>query len=210
MCAPSSRSRSGSFTARASISTRCTPSQTLTSSKRAAVQSSCAPCRARRGALPVRRDNRAQSDGARSASRGSAPLRPRHRHVPRQPAPVGRHRVPPIRRKRFSKRRQARRRCDGHQGGCSADRGENGPTLLTPGTSRTSHRRVLGRNIRFVLSVPGVHAFCTPGILALLPAVSARGSRRNSDGRGRLAAEAMAATASEPHIFPMPSLARDP
>jgi hypothetical protein len=63
----------------------------------------------------------------------------------------------------------------------------------------------LGRNIGFVLSVPGIHAFCTPGDLALLPAVfGAAGSAHPFDEAEMNAA--MADTASEAHIFPMPAL----
>jgi aryl-alcohol dehydrogenase-like predicted oxidoreductase len=65
---------------------------------------------------------------------------------------------------------------------------------------------ILERNIRFVLSVPGVHALCTPGDLELLPAVlAAADAAAPMDESAR--AEAMAADASEPHIFPMPTLA---
>ncbi len=64
---------------------------------------------------------------------------------------------------------------------------------------------ILERNIRFVLSVPGVHAFCTPGDLGLLPAVlRAADDAAPMDESDRT--EAMDATASEPHIFPMPTL----
>lgn len=62
----------------------------------------------------------------------------------------------------------------------------------------------LSRNIRFVLSVPGVHAFCTPGDLDLLPTVL-----RAADSAQFLpddeAVEAMRVTLHEDHIFPMPT-----
>ena len=65
---------------------------------------------------------------------------------------------------------------------------------------------VLDRNIRFVLSVPGVHAFCTPGDLGLLPAVfRSAGAATPMEEAEKKAA--MTATSGEPHIFPMPSLA---
>lgn len=62
----------------------------------------------------------------------------------------------------------------------------------------------LGRNIRFVLSVPGVHAFCTPGDLQLLPTVLkvAQSTEFLDDDD---AVDAMRATLSEDHIFPMPT-----
>jgi aryl-alcohol dehydrogenase-like predicted oxidoreductase len=65
---------------------------------------------------------------------------------------------------------------------------------------------VLESNIRFVLSVPGVHVFCTPGDVELLPAVF-RAAGAASPMEETEAAEVMAATSGEPHIFPMPSLA---
>lgn len=65
--------------------------------------------------------------------------------------------------------------------------------------------RELSRNIRFVLSVPGVHAFCTPGDLDLLPEVLDAASRyepMHGDERD----SAMSEVSSEEHIFPMPLL----
>jgi len=64
---------------------------------------------------------------------------------------------------------------------------------------------ILERNIRFVLSVPGVHAFCTPGDLGLLPEVL-RAADAATPLEEPARVEAMAATVSEPHIFPMPAL----
>ena len=61
----------------------------------------------------------------------------------------------------------------------------------------------LDRGIHFALSTPGVHAFCTPGDIALLPRVLASAERyapMGEEGR-RAAVEAMAA---EELIFPMP------
>jgi aryl-alcohol dehydrogenase-like predicted oxidoreductase len=61
----------------------------------------------------------------------------------------------------------------------------------------------LDRGIHFALSTPGVHAFCTPGDIALLPRVLASAERYASlDADGREAA--VAAMASEELIFPMP------
>jgi aryl-alcohol dehydrogenase-like predicted oxidoreductase len=61
------------------------------------------------------------------------------------------------------------------------------------------------RNVRFVLSVPGVQALCTPGDTQLLPTVlrAADSAEPLDDDQSR---RAMIATAAEPHIFPMPTL----
>jgi hypothetical protein len=66
----------------------------------------------------------------------------------------------------------------------------------------------LERNIRFVLSVPGVQAFCTPGDLDLLPTVL-----RAADTAGLMESmgeeerdAAMSATEDEQHIFPMSAM----
>jgi aryl-alcohol dehydrogenase-like predicted oxidoreductase len=61
----------------------------------------------------------------------------------------------------------------------------------------------LDRGIHFALSTPGVHAFCTPGDIALLPRVLASAERYTpmDDESRRAAVEAMAA---EELIFPMP------
>ena len=61
----------------------------------------------------------------------------------------------------------------------------------------------LDRGIHFALSTPGVHAFCTPGDIALLPRVLASAGRAvpMGDDARRTAIEAMAA---EELIFPMP------
>jgi aryl-alcohol dehydrogenase-like predicted oxidoreductase len=62
----------------------------------------------------------------------------------------------------------------------------------------------IGRGVRFALSVPGVHAFCTPGDLALLPMAldAADAFTPMSEAERDAAADAMAA---EPMIFPMPA-----
>ncbi len=60
------------------------------------------------------------------------------------------------------------------------------------------------RGLRFALSVPGVHACCTPGDLALLPAVldvAARCAPMTAE-EGRAA---IASAAALPSIFPMPA-----
>jgi aryl-alcohol dehydrogenase-like predicted oxidoreductase len=61
----------------------------------------------------------------------------------------------------------------------------------------------IDRGIHFALSTPGVHAFCTPGDMALLPRVLASAERYApmGDEERRLAVEAMA---PEELIFPMP------
>jgi hypothetical protein len=61
----------------------------------------------------------------------------------------------------------------------------------------------LDRGIHFALSTPGVHAFCTPGDIPLLPRVLASTERYSPLGEEerRAAIEAMA---SEELIFPMP------
>ncbi|GAC1517153.1 MAG: aldo/keto reductase [Acidimicrobiales bacterium] len=59
------------------------------------------------------------------------------------------------------------------------------------------------RGVDFALSVDGVHAFCTPGDVGLLPSVldaAARHHRLDPTAR----ADALAAVAAEAPIFPMP------
>jgi aryl-alcohol dehydrogenase-like predicted oxidoreductase len=58
------------------------------------------------------------------------------------------------------------------------------------------------RGVRFALSTPGVHAFCTPGDVGVLAtALGAASGDTAMDGAERDAA--MAAAAAEPSIFPM-------
>jgi aryl-alcohol dehydrogenase-like predicted oxidoreductase len=62
----------------------------------------------------------------------------------------------------------------------------------------------VARGVRFALSTPGVHAFCTPGDLALLPLaldVAEAPAPMGSDERDA----AVAAMADEPVIFPIPT-----
>jgi predicted aldo/keto reductase-like oxidoreductase len=62
----------------------------------------------------------------------------------------------------------------------------------------------IARGVRFVLSVPGVHALCTPSDPVLtLAAVRAAGRFEPMSEHER--EEAMDATAAEEHIFPMPT-----
>ena len=62
----------------------------------------------------------------------------------------------------------------------------------------------VGRGVRFALSVPGVHAFCTPGdtgVLAVALEVAATFTPMDEGER----ASASRALGAEPHIFPMPT-----
>jgi aryl-alcohol dehydrogenase-like predicted oxidoreductase len=63
-------------------------------------------------------------------------------------------------------------------------------------------RDAIERGVAFALSTPGVHAFCTPGSIDLLPRVlDAAEAFRPLDGDAREAASA--ATADDPLIFPI-------
>jgi hypothetical protein len=60
----------------------------------------------------------------------------------------------------------------------------------------------IARGVSFALSTPGVHAFCTPGDLTLLPlALDAADAFRPLGERDRDAA--MAATADDELVFPL-------
>jgi aryl-alcohol dehydrogenase-like predicted oxidoreductase len=63
----------------------------------------------------------------------------------------------------------------------------------------------VARGVRFALSTPGVHAFCTPGDTAVLPVAlaAARHYRPMDDSEW---VGSMAAVAHEPGIFPMPAV----
>ncbi|HEY2812242.1 MAG TPA: aldo/keto reductase [Acidimicrobiales bacterium] len=61
----------------------------------------------------------------------------------------------------------------------------------------------IARGVSFALSTPGVHAFCTPGDLGLLPrALDAANAFAPMDADGR--ADAVTAMAGEDVIFPIP------
>lgn len=62
----------------------------------------------------------------------------------------------------------------------------------------------VARGVGFALSTPGVHAFCTPGDLALLPVVldAAEANAPTSDAERDAA---VAAAADQPGIFPIPA-----
>jgi aryl-alcohol dehydrogenase-like predicted oxidoreductase len=81
-----------------------------------------------------------------------------------------------------------------------ADRDRTAATWYEPYTSPEE----VSRGVRFALSVPGVHAFCTPGDVGVLAtALEAAEDLSPMDGveRDRAVAEA----AGEPGIFPMPA-----
>jgi diketogulonate reductase-like aldo/keto reductase len=84
-----------------------------------------------------------------------------------------------------------------------------GDRELTAGTWYAPHTDpdAITRSVRFTLSVPGVHAFCTPGDLGLLPVVLDAAERyepMDSDER-----EAMVGTSGDlPLIFPLVEHAR--
>jgi aryl-alcohol dehydrogenase-like predicted oxidoreductase len=62
----------------------------------------------------------------------------------------------------------------------------------------------ISRGVRFALSTSGVHAVCTPGDLRLLPQVL--GAAQSPEPMGPTErADAVAASAAEPSIFPMPT-----
>lgn len=60
----------------------------------------------------------------------------------------------------------------------------------------------IARGVRFALSTPGVHGFCTPGDIALLPRVVEAAERFGPMGEAERA-DAVAAMAGEELIFPM-------
>jgi len=75
------------------------------------------------------------------------------------------------------------------------------PTATTWYEPYTSAEEV-GRGVRFALSTPGVHAFCTPGDTGVLAtALVAASGDTSMDAAGRTAA--MDAVAAEASIFPM-------
>jgi len=62
----------------------------------------------------------------------------------------------------------------------------------------------VGRGVRFALSTPGVHAFCTPGDTGVLPTALDAAAGDTSMGVAERQS-AMAAVGDEPSIFPMPT-----
>lgn len=81
--------------------------------------------------------------------------------------------------------------------------GERPHTATTWYEAYTSDEEI-ARGVRFALSVPGVHALCTPSDPVLTLAALAAAGRfepMNEQEQG----EAMDATAAEEHIFPMPA-----
>jgi aryl-alcohol dehydrogenase-like predicted oxidoreductase len=81
-----------------------------------------------------------------------------------------------------------------------AGRPRTATTWYEPYTSAES----IGRGVRFALSVPGVHGFCTPGDAGVLPRAldAALAFEPMSETDRARAAEAVAA---EPMIFPIPA-----
>ena len=97
---------------------------------------------------------------------------------------------------------RARRRRHGHQGGRRPAVGRTGGRPPTPGTSRGPRADDVTRGVRFALSTPGVHAFCTPGdtrVLTTALAAAADYAPLTPDER----AAAVAAMAGESSIYPM-------
>ena len=84
--------------------------------------------------------------------------------------------------------------------------GDQDPTRSTWYEPQTEPDAI-ARGIAFALSTDGVHAFCTPGDLGLLPTVlDAAEANRALDDASR--DDAMAATADEELIFPLPEKVR--
>ena len=165
-----------------STSTRPTPSRRSTSSTPRADALDAIVSLRDAGRRPVRRHHRPRPRRARRPARGAAPLGPRHRDVPGQPAPVGRRRVPGRRPRRCSTMCAERDvGVHGDQGGRPppVGRGRRRAAGRRPGTSRTATRPPSPTASRFALSTPGVHAICTPGDLGLLPGRPRRVRRRS-------------------------------
>ncbi len=81
-----------------------------------------------------------------------------------------------------------------------ADRQHTSSTWYEPYTSSEE----VARGVRFALSTPGVHAFCTPGDVEVLRvALDASEGFTPMDAAERQ--EAVASAAREPSIFPMPA-----
>jgi len=79
------------------------------------------------------------------------------------------------------------------------DRPHTATTWYEPFTEEA----LVARGIDFALSVPGVHAVCTPGDLSVLPSALAAAEAHQVMGAPAFDA-ASAAVADEPLIFPMP------
>jgi hypothetical protein len=84
--------------------------------------------------------------------------------------------------------------------------GDQQPTHTTWYEPWTEAERI-GAGVRFALSTPGVHAFCTPGDVRLLPDVLAAAAelRPTTDDERRAQ---LVAAADEPIIFPIAENAR--
>ena len=113
--------------------------------------------------------------------RGAAPLRSRHRHVPRLPGAVGTARVP--RDGRGAAWRSAQQRDIGvmaikavahrpwHRRPLSMATPAAGGRWATSWYEPAATDEDIDRGVHFALSTPGVHGFCTPGDIGLLPRV---------------------------------------
>ena len=135
-----------------------------------------------RAARPASPGSPATTDGARGVPGGLPSIRPGHRHVPDLPGPLGTGRLPRARRAAAGPVRAAGHRGDGHQGGgppalgrraTVAEAGAGDPVgalghvMVRAGGHRRGHRP-------WSCASPfhaGVHGFCTPGDIDLLPRV---------------------------------------
>jgi aryl-alcohol dehydrogenase-like predicted oxidoreductase len=82
-----------------------------------------------------------------------------------------------------------------------AGRVHTSSTWYEPYTSEAE----VSRGVRFALSVPGVHGFCTPGDLGVLP-VAIEAAQRFAPMDVAEREEAMGSVTGEPSIFPMPTV----
>ena len=80
------------------------------------------------------------------------------------------------------------------------DRPHTATTWYEPYTSYDE----IDRGVRFALSTPGVHAFCTPGDVDVLP-IALEAAQRFAPMSGVERDDAIRAMAVEPNIFPMPT-----
>ena len=149
-------------------------------------------------------------------SRGVASLRPRHGHVPGVSGPMGPSRVPGGGRGASVGVPGTRYRGHGHQGRGAppwADRRPLGDALTGDPVTRdrwasswyepAADDDDIDRGVHFALSTPGVHGFCTPGDIGLLPRVLQSTERYvpMAEAQRQAAIDAMS---SDELIFPMP------
>ena len=79
----------------------------------------------------------------------------------------------------------------------------DGPRFATTWYEPFTAPEAIAGGVRFTLSVPGVHAFCTPGDLTLLP-IAIDAATRFSAMPADLRDATVDAAAQQPSIFPMP------